>query len=228
MVQGLPVERGLVRILIAACLLALPILAHGQSAANKPAATAQPALKTFVSPDHNFQFNYSDILMVCQKQGAGENSTWVPAKNCAAYHPVCDAETPESYNAIACLAYPKNKFTDTDAFEAATFSVEILSGSTAESCRAKPADGLFEARDPILIHGVSFAAFEFGEGGMNQAVSGTMYRTFHAGKCYQLGINVATANADVFDPPAREMSKSDWNEVNGRLEQARDSFEFLK
>jgi hypothetical protein len=39
---------------------------------------------------------------------------------------------------------------------------------------------------------------------------------------------VATANAQTYDPPERELLKDDWREVRGRLEQARDSFRFLK
>lgn len=37
-----------------------------------------------------------------------------------------------------------------------------------------------------------------------------------------------TANAQVFDPPARELSKEDWDEVYGKLNQTRDSFRFRK
>jgi hypothetical protein len=79
------------------------------------------------------------------------------------------------------------------------------------------------------IHGVSFAAFEFGEGGMNQGVDVELYRTFHSGKCYQLGINFATANnPEDFDPPIRTLTEKDENEINGRLEEDRKSFRFLK
>ncbi len=213
------------RSVVAACMLVLSSMVCAQSVAGKKEVQSQIPLKTFTNPDGAFQFNYPEILIVCQQQTQGAR---VPAKNCSAYHPVCDAETPEKHTGIACLAYPKNKFTDTDAFEAATFSVEVLDRSvTEQDCLAKPPDELFEQRARLRIHGVSFAVFEFGEGGMNQSVGGHVYRAFHGGKCYQLGINAATANADVFDPPARELTKEDWAQVNGALEQARDSFRFL-
>ena len=52
-----------------------------------------------------------------------------------------------------------------------------------------------------------------------------LYRTFHSGKCYQLGINRASASVVDHDPRARQ---PDWREVDGALEEARQSFRFLK
>lgn len=187
--------------------------------------------KTFASTDGVFSFRYSRQLIQCQqkKQASGDGYYWIPAENCAAYHPVCDGKTGEDNTAITCIAYPRNRFTNTSAFEAATFSVEIVNQiATAQGCLAGPADQMFSARPAVRIHGVSFAVFEFGEGGMNQSVSGEVYRTFHRGRCYQLGINVAMANPGVFDPPARELTKGDRREVKSQLEQARDSFRFIK
>jgi hypothetical protein len=190
------------------------------------------SLKTFTAPDGAFSLRYSSQLIQCQQkqQGTGDGYFWIPSENCAAYHPVCDGETGEDYTAIACFAYPRNKFTNTDAFEAATFSVEIIDHVANEKdCLAGPPDGSFQPSDrAVTIHGVRFTVFEFGDAGMNQSVGGKMYRTFHQGKCYQLGVNVATASAQTFDPPARELTKEDWHEVQGRLEQVRDSFQFLK
>jgi hypothetical protein len=201
-------------------------------AAGMRAQSPQPAhaLKTFTSPDGVFQFNYSDTLIVCQQQKQEWGGyAWVPSANCVAYHAVCDGLTPEKYEGLACLAYPRNQHTDAPAFEAATFSVEILEKvATAKTCTAKPDVDTFTSQPPIDIHGISFVALKYEEAGMNQSVSGNVYRTFHSGKCYQLGINRATANAQVFDPPAREMTKRDWADVNRVLQRARDSFRFLK
>lgn len=55
-----------------------------------------------------------------------------------------------------------------------------------------------------------------------------MYRAFHGGRCYQLGVNVATANAQTFDPPAKEFANEDRRAVRSRLDAARASFRFLK
>lgn len=189
------------------------------------------SLKTFTAADGGFAFRYSNQLIACEQkeQGSGGGFYWSPPENCAAYFPVCDGDTGQDYTAIACFAYPRNRFSDTGVFEAATFSVEIVNQiATEKDCLAGPQDAIFRRKPNATIHGVSFAVFEFGEAGMNQGVSGDIYRTFRRGKCYQLGINVATANAQTFDPPERELTKTDWREIDGRLERARHSFRFLK
>jgi hypothetical protein len=184
------------------------------------------ALKTFTAPDGAFNVRYWDQLVRCKPNGE-------PANICSAYHAVCDGLlVGEQYGvAVACFAYPRNKFTNTPAFEAATFSVEVLDAhATAKICLAGPEEeGLdVDKHGTTRIHGVSFAAFEFGEGGMNQGVDVELYRTFHNGKCYQLGINRAGADPTVFDPPVRDLSDADEREVNGTLKQALKSFQFLK
>jgi hypothetical protein len=78
------------------------------------------------------------------------------------------------------------------------------------------------------IRGVRFKILEFAEGGMSQGIDTEVYRGFRRGTCYQLGINVATADSHAFDPPARQLTKKDWHQVKGSLEQARDSFRFTK
>jgi len=180
-------------------------------------------LATFTAPDDAFTFRHSNQLILCQA---------ARQKGCRAYWPVCDDGLGQDQTSIVCFAYPRNKFTNTKAFEAATFSVEVINqGATEKDCLAGPSDASNASKQkqpPALIHGVSFAVFAFSDGGMNQAVNGHVYRAFHRGKCYQLGINVATANADVFDPPARNLTKDDLREVNRQLQQGPDSFQFLK
>jgi hypothetical protein len=210
-----------------------PLLSVGFFVASlNPSWAQHPAdpLKTFTAPDGAFSLRYSSELIQCQqKKQADGGYSWIPTENCAAYFPVCDDEVAQESTAIACFAYPRNKFTNSGAFEAATFSVETMDRITTEKdCLSGPPDEIFVARSSVKIQGAAFASFEFGEAGMSQGVGGHIYRTFHGGKCYQLGINEATASAQTFDPPARELTKDDWREVEGRLEQARDSFQFVK
>src|SRR5271169_1561163 len=120
----------------------------------------QESLKTFTAPDGTFAFRHPSLLIQCQKtrQGTGDGSFWTPPKNCAAYHAVCDGETGESNTAIACFAYPRNRFTDSDTFEAATFSVETVDQvRTNKDCLSGPGDQIFVPRSRVTIHGVSFA-----------------------------------------------------------------------
>jgi hypothetical protein len=186
------------------------------------------ALKTFTAPDGAFSFRYWDHLINCEqkKQRGGEGYHWIP-ENCSAYVPVCDDLEAEGQTSVVCFAYPRNKFTNTPAFDAATFSVEVVDQrNTEERCLDNP-DSTEDAAGTVRINGVSFAAFDGGDAAAGKSTDGSIYRTFHRGKCYQLGINVATAHG-TFDPPVRELRSRDLNEVKGKLEQARKSFRFLK
>jgi hypothetical protein len=210
-------------------LLALSITAWAQG--SQIPAEKQPSgeLKTFIDPDRTFQFNYSNALILCEQKPNGSEAGfyWAPAESCMAYHPVCDGLTPERYKALACLGFLRDEYTRTPAFEAATFSVEIVQeAATAKSCLAKPEYDTFTVREPIRIGGISFTVFDFAEAEMSQNVSGTLYRAFHRGKCYQFGIDVAQSGAN--DPPFSVMTKQESDRVNHVLEQARDSFRFLR
>jgi len=79
-----------------------------------------------------------------------------------------------------------------------------------------------------VIRGAKFRAFESSDLASSQYRNARGYVAFHRGKCYRMAITVVTVNAQVFDPPIKELTKRQWAEVNHRLEQARDSFRFLK
>ena len=192
-----------------------------------PPLSAESGTKAFTAPDGSFSFRYWNQLVQCKPPNGGY--VWEPADICSAYHPVCDGLLVNEQYGVACFAYPRNKFTNTPTFEAATFSVEILdSKKTEKSCLTLEPD-LEERTGTKKINGVLFTVFDFGEGGMNQGVGGTGYRAFYKGKCYPLGINFATSNdPEDYDPPIRSLTKRDVNEVNSKLEQALKSFKFLK
>jgi hypothetical protein len=190
---------------------------------------AQSATKTFTAPDGAFTFRYWENLVHCKHLETGSNA-WDPGDICMAYIPVCDDLIGrEHQTSIACFAYPRNNFTNTPAFEAATFSVEIVNDEkTEKGCRAARPDSTEKPAGTTAINGVSFAVIEFGDSAMNQWMGGHAYRTFHSGKCYQLGVNFAESNPVDYDPPIRSLTDKDENEINGRLDQTRKSFRFLK
>jgi hypothetical protein len=182
-------------------------------------------LKTFTAPDGAFSFRYWNQLIRCEKDPRGTD-LWSPDENCNAYVPVCDGTVWQHQTHVACFGYPRNKITNTQAFEAATFSVEVVDESTTEkNCLSGPPKA--DKHGAAIIRGVSFKVFDVGDAGTGQSTDGDVYRTFHSGKCYQLGVNRATTTT-VFDPPARALTDADWHKVDGTLEQARKSFQFLK
>ena len=78
------------------------------------------------------------------------------------------------------------------------------------------------------INGANFTVFATDGAESMQRLVGHAYRTFHRNKCYQLEINIVLAYASVFEPPAKELPKEDWDDVNNRLKECLNSFRFLK
>jgi hypothetical protein len=213
-----PVREVVGKSLTRSLIVALLLISSG------PASWAQRpkhSLKTFTAPDGTFQFAYSDILTLCrlQPQRSGDGYYWAQPE-CSAYIPLCEA-VPD--RPIACIAYPHNQYTESDTFDGATFSVEETDENERDCLNLSDTNA-----KEIVIRGVKFRAFESADVAMNRARDARGYVTFHHAKCYSMAITVVTTNAQVFDPPAKELTRKQWAEVNRRLEQARDSFQFLK
>lgn len=111
------------RLVVASCLLAISSFAFAQNS-QSPRAALHPALKTYTNPDGSFRFAYPDLLIECEKRQQPGGYTWVQ-KECSAYFPTCDEGIGLNQNqkTVACFAYPRNDHSDSDTFEAATFSV---------------------------------------------------------------------------------------------------------
>lgn len=199
--------------------------------------------RTFVAPDGSFSFRYSENLVNCKQLKDG----WRPPESCTSYVPVCDDVLREEVHtpiqtSFACFGYPRNKVANSPipeesdpivghqtTLEAATFSVETLDGEkTEKGClAARPLVRTESRAGWTKINSVRFAVFDTGDAGTGSDMVGHAYRTFHRGKCYQLGVNLATSHGD-FEPPVPELTKSDQSEISGTLQQARKSFRFLK
>jgi hypothetical protein len=204
--------------------------------------SAQQSLKTFTSANGLFRFQYSDMLVNCMpqqtssstiKSGISEGSQPAvssSADSCMSQGSICGGMGSEESTA-ACFAYPKERFKDKPAFVAATFYVsEILSAKTEEVCLKGSPDWYViksEAGTTTINH-ITFKAFEIGDNWTSGGQSGPAYRTFHSGKCYELGIQNVFSRAE-YDPGAvKGFTKKDSSEVEGRLRQALNSFVFLK
>ncbi|MFY9791584.1 MAG: hypothetical protein WAJ99_10385 [Candidatus Sulfotelmatobacter sp.] len=205
------------------------------------AGSAQSSLKTFTSSDGLFRFQYPDMLVNCaprqtptgaQERGGSEEAQPGTSISDACVSQGANCDGPGSGGrAMACFAYPKERFKDKPAFVAATFYVsEILSAKTEEVC-LKGSPGWFviksEAETTTINH-LTFKAFEIGDNWTSGGQSGPAYRTFHSGKCYELGIQNVFSRAEYDPGTVREFTKQDSSDVEDRLRQALNSFVFLK
>jgi len=207
------------RVLTLSFVLAIPWIVSAQDSGG-PSDTKAPASKTYTSPDGTFQFTYPALLIRCelQPENNGDSYGWVQPE-CNSYHPVC-GDNPTPREPLVCIAYPSNQHTHDDNFEAAVFSASETEMSEKDCLSDEVRKG-----KTVKIGRVKFYFVEETDGGMNQARHSKGYVSFHNGKCYAIGTTVATAS--VVNEP-RNPAKRDWAEIYGKLEQARDSFRFLK
>ncbi len=97
------------------------------------------------------------------------------------------------------------------------------------SCLAGSPYWLIRSTHSAKINGVTFRLFSISDAWTSGGQTGEIYRVFHNGKCYELGIQQAYTSSGAFDPGAiQEFTKQDQADVHRRLRQALHSFRFLK
>jgi|SRR5579859_3024278 len=177
----------------------------------------------FVSPDGAFAFTYPRTLIKCEKDPKQESS-WIPARSCGGYIPVCADASLDEDATVACIAYPAETLNGTN-FQAAAFTVSQLHTATSDEClqvvEPHPATSHKET-----INGVTFDVFDAGGVGAGNALAADAYRSFHQNRCYELDLRVAFSNISNFDPGT--VKEFDGKPVNRVLQSVLNSFKFLK
>ena len=191
---------------------------------------AQTALQTFTSQDRVFKFQYSPVLVHCTSQQSEEGypGSWVPDA-CSSQEGVCD-DALSSATTIACFAYPKDNFKDKPTFSAAAFFVaEVRAATTPGTCLKGSPNWLILSSQSARINSISGKLFRVTDEWMSGGQDGEIYRVFHGKGGYEFGIQEANTSPAAYDPKTiKQFTKRDSAEVRARLEQARDSFTFLK
>ena len=193
-------------------------------------AVLSPAqtLKTYESADGVFRFKYSKVLIDCLPlltQGKAQSSV---VDACMSQAGVCDDGGSDA-RTLACFAYPKDKFQGKPTFIAATFFVAELPGlKTEQACLQRSPYWMVTGTRTATLDGVHFTVFEIGDNWLGGSQWGPIYRTFHAGKCYELGLQTAMEHGGYDDEVLKGFSKQDEQEVDTKLKQPLHSFEFVK
>ena len=188
------------------------------------AGSAQTSLKTFTSLDGVFRFQYPYMLINCRSP---QNST---SGSCMSQGGICMGPGSEGAT-LACFAYPNERFKDKPSFVTATFYVSEIQAATVEkACLEKSPNWyvISSKASTTTINHVIFETFEIGDNWTSGGQYGPVYRTFHDGKCYELGIQNVISRAEYDPGTVKEFTKKDSFEVESRLRQALNSFVFLK
>jgi hypothetical protein len=215
------------RITIAICLFCVALAGHAQTT------------KVFTSPDATFRFEYGDVLENCTPQpttttptpsASGSGSTQAPSvpRSCMVQGEACDG--PGSGGTTkACFAYPNEKY-EGSQFVAASFYVsEIDSDKTKAACVKGSHDwSVIKPGTITSINHITFEKFEIGDNWTSGGQYGPAYRTFHNGRCYEIGIQIFISRAVYDDGPAKNLAKEQWSEIERSLNEPLDTFVFLK
>lgn len=204
---------------VAAVLALVFGIAAAAIAATSQSRSATP-MKTFTSPNGDFQFQYPGFLIDCKAQTNDQS--------CGPYMPVCSGTSDDS---IACIAYPRTRMSEVElkTFDGAAFVVAVVKDAHEErACRATmdPPPPGWRHPPTEKINGVPFWVTENGSAAMSHGEDQMIYRAFHNNLCYELDINISSVNPMVYDPPRPKM----YNQapVNKALAQTLQSFKFLK
>lgn len=193
-------------------------------------AHAQNRRKVFISEDRAFSFQYSSILIRCNRDPS-QRDWWLPSDSCDAYSPVCYDPADPGSTTVACFAYPKSKYPNSN-LEAAAFSVAEAPAETRRDCAVGSpnwAGALRRGPDSAIVNGVRFSTFEIAEAGLGNGLEAHVYQTFHHKKCYILAIRMAWSTPGNYDPRSiTVLTSKEERELHNRLKQALESFKFKK
>lgn len=195
--------------------------------------SAQSNLETFRSPDGVFQFKYSSNLIQCTTTtDNSENTVSQNPSSCSAYYPFCgNYYVSLRIVTTVCLALPLDEMKEYFTFEGTAFSVsEVGKADNEELCLTPPPNAFNSPKDikRAAINNTQFTRFRVASGGMSQWVGGDVYRTFHRGKCFELSLLRVLVDPGAMDDPGKPLTDEVWNRLGAPLNQALNSFQFLK
>ena len=207
------------------CVVAAAIVAAVIAAVACDAAPKAGVSLPFTSADGAFGFHYAAELVKCETQDAKatSESVWAPAEACRCNDPGGAAVT------AVCFGYPKDKFKEKPTFNGASFFVALdTNAGDAASCLAGSANWGELKGENTTIGGGTFRHFRVSDAAMSHYETSDIYRSFKAGKCYELVIQEMTTNPNVYDAGTQKFTSEDEAEVKGKLMQALQSFKFLR
>jgi hypothetical protein len=206
--------------------------------------SAQTTLRVFTSTDGVFQFKYSAVLVDCTKLAPTQPpASGVPQvfvgyppplsipDSCRSQAGVC-SDLGDQARTLACFAYPNDKFKNKPSFTAAMFFVDEIEQATTEKACLRGSENWDSAEIEKArlrkINGITFKVFEIADNWMSGGQWGPVYRTFHDNKCYELGIQTAMVLGGYDSETLKRFTQKDNDEVQGRLNEAVNSFIFVK
>lgn len=179
-------------------------------------------LKTYTSTLYGYQFNYPATGFNIMYPPVPAGQTW-DMFDCAAEMGIC---------ALANQQY-RDLFKGSE-FTGAGFTVKILDKdpenlTTEIACKTRQQNTPYAhtLKTAVQIHGTTFFVESFGSAAAGTQVQSTIYRTFRAGKCWELGTNLTTSGLGANDA-ITALTEVQKETILGALDSMLDSFTFTK
>ncbi len=190
---------------------------------------AQTPAQVMTSSSGEFRFEYYPPLVRCARSPAqsADGGAWLPDASCQTA--VCEDQDSPSASTDACLAYAGDEFSGKVAFGAAAFFVaEVQTAVTENVCLQGEPGWTHQSGGTSRIAAEPAAQFRSEERWMMHYRESVIYRVFHRGKCYELGIQRVHNSTGPYDPGTfKEFTPQDEATVQHRLGQALQTFRFL-
>lgn len=186
----------------------------------------QSADKVFTAPDGSFRFTYPSDFQVCTR-GKIDACTH-------SFIPPCED------GPLVCVDYLAQEFKDAN-FEAAAFQAREIfreEQMTPDVCvtpyprkevsgPSSWPDFLVSAEHPIeMIGRVQFLHGVSGGVATGHSISTDLYRAFHKGRCFELGVSQSATNSNISDPPMKTLTPAQQKKLEDTMSRILHSFRF--
>jgi hypothetical protein len=114
-------------------------------------------------------------------------------------------------------------------FAGSAFFVARIEGETTKTdCLKGSSQWLVSSTRKLRVNKTSFARFEIGDAWAGGAQTDYVYRTFHRGVCYELGITGTERHDGLDSDTTQEFTREDQEEVDRTLDEPLRSFRFSR
>lgn len=167
--------------------------------------------RTYTSPNRGYSFSFPKSFPIFTDPARFEPKSYLA---------VCPQE------AQVCVSYRDARLRRTN-FGAAAFSVSVLpTGTTEAACKTSP-ESNFPPQPDVKIGSVAFQHFTTEDAAMSHSLTSQLYRSFHAGRCYELQASIMKTSFGVYPPGTkREFTTTAEQRVKQALDRIALSFRF--
>ena len=179
------------------------------------------AWKTYTNSQYGYTLQYpSDFALVSNMTSAQKSLTSSYMGSCHELNPSYITYTPNEIS----ICYVGSQ--TTDGFSVSAFNISVSSTTSMSDCQKtrQNNNGQLTTKQTV-ISGITFYEDAFGDAGLGHYVSMDSFRTYQAGTCYTINLNVESHVGNV--PHWSGLDPSFVAMMNGKLKSILSTFKFI-